>query len=457
MNIEEICLNCNPCANRVEVPQIDEDLNNPFSHKFKIMDDINLGDLQFKSKPDPFNVEAFEEFRNKEMFKRKKDPYDTSEDPYMVPDDFPKPPPLIDMLNGLKDKLPLTEEQKEEFEEKIPSIIEEVAGGEGGSEDYDAESVFDAILKFLPGFELILNFDLFLPIFNLVAALLLGVALFQLFYELGVAGVDIIVEITTQIVVMLLAPLLTLVFSAVAVLTLIIPIPSITLGANISINIAAILDSVNFSIFASLGIEFGLTLAPAVMAALVGAESEDGSEPPEDMMIAEGAGKIPLCPEGIKLMQEKQGALTELFEFQENKKPLPPSKMKYIEIDTETKINLIGEGSSVIRHSVRNKKITPDSKPLMKGGIREAINRSTAQEAAVLYLFDRLRLPYDTQITLSELLLLSAGFKRNTPIDAVLLGILPMNLPQTVMLNTGYIFSALGGTEPPCPILTLRN
>ena len=481
---EKQCLNCNPiCCGCKRPPEIDEDddKRNPLSPSFDPVEVQSLRDLlgpEISADP-TFNEEALEAFKDVEMFKRKKYPDDYSDDPKMVTDDeeFPELPPLIDMLYQLKERLPLTPENQDQFEEKFPEIIEEAtgmdpAGGGAESTDYDVEQLYAITVDLLPNFALVVTLDIFVSVFNLSAALSFGVSVFTLFKK-KVAGVRILVEITTKIVLKLLAPVLVLCFSALGAISLLIPIPNIALGANISLNIADVSASINVSVAASLGITASLDMSAEMIAAIsapapavsveagadvsieAGEEEED-----DDIPNAAGGAKIPGCEAGIKLSQQKPKPLTSMVEVSKKKEILAASSNGKVSVEKPEKIklNIVPASGTTTRisYSVISKKLTPDSKKLLTGGIREALDRSPVQEAAVMFLFRKQKLPLDTEISLSELLLKQVGFKPDTPLEPMLLALIQMNLPQELYFDVGGVFAAMAGNEPPCPILTLK-
>lgn len=452
----QLCEYCNPvCPPRDPAPpEPDLDRFNPFSELFKPFDDVQINTLFEDPEALEYDKDAFDQLREDMFWQTVKDAYgETIVDAYgnrkydLIRDpNFLEPPPIETVLDGLINKLPLTPEQRQELTNEKENLIADMGGA--GSTDYSPEQLYDAICFRLPSFQLVINLSIFVPVFNLVASLAIAIHVFELFNK-SVAGVQVLVEITTQIVIELLGPLASLCFSLAAMIPM-PPFPSISLGANISLNLHVLQKSVNFSIFASLGLEAYMGLSPAEIAVLSGeAEGDFGS--------VGGSSKTPICEEGIKLSQDKQGSLTQIQDFTVTSKPISAKELGNFDIDVDTHINLVGPNQiSVIKHSVSNMKVTPDSRPFLSGGIREAINRSKAQEAAVIFLFNKLNLPYDTKITLSELLLSAAKFDKKTPLDATILSLLSMNLPQEVVLNIGYVMMALGKTEPPCPILMLR-
>jgi len=120
-----------------------------------------------------------------------------------------------------------------------------------------------------------------------------------------------------------------------------------------------------------------------------------------------------------------------------------------------TKINIVNDNpnnTSPVLHSVVNtgSVVANNTRPV---NLREAINISPVDEQAVMFLFDYVDLPYNTVISLSELLLLASNFDRWLPIGSVTLPLIDPSLPSPVRFNIMQAYLVLNGTEPTASIL----
>lgn len=451
----QLCENCNPTCppSQPVVPQPDPELLNPFSASFNPFEEVDVNSLFGEPEVLEYNKEVFDQLREDMFWRVAKDAYgerivDAYGNPVLERDpDFLEPPPIEELFDSLVNKLPLTPSQRDELIAERNNIISDMGGA--GSKNYSAESLYAGICWRLPSFQLIISINLFIPIFNLVASIIIAVYLHELFNE-NVAGVDVLVEISTQIVIELLGPLAALCFSLAALIPM-PPIPQIRIGANISLNIFTLQQGINFSIFASLGLGSCYKLKTYNANVLLG--SEDGG-----YGSATGIGKNPLCHNSIEANKKASSPLVQTHSFVSTSRAAAASEIIDTPYDNHTRLNLVRASysrPSIITYSVDNMNVIPSNKKMLSG-TRETLNRCKATEEAIIYLFNHLQLNYDTEITLTELLLQSSGFDKNTPLDVTILSLLALNIPQATVLNTGYVMMALGKTEPPCPVLMMR-
>lgn len=387
------------------------------------------------------------------------DPYPNTDpyyDAYIEPfDPSPEMPPLEEMFDKLAEDLPLPTDLKAEFIANKDNIIQKVyddatngGGGGGGGASAAAKSftlysllnLYATILFFIPSFSLFISINIFLPFANLIAAAIAAIQIWTLFNQ-TIVGIKVLVQLGLKPIIQLLANLIPLCFSAAFSVVLSLPSFSIVFGLNITLGFAAVLAAISISFFVSLNLSF--TISPNFSAEVGG-----GAAPPPA-----GSSAIPGCPEGIQLMQEKPGALVDMKPFGSSHQASPLSEIASRPIDTETKINIASPtGRSTIRNSVISQ-VTLGKTPI--SSLREALNKCKIEERAAVYLFNYLNLPLTFKITLSELLLSAAGFNKETPIDPAVLSLMAVNLPNVIKLNVGYVFSVMGGVEPPCPVVTL--
>lgn len=358
-----------------------------------------------------------------------------------------------------------------------------ISGAAGFSAFASITATLNAILSISAGLSIYLSLDVLIPFLQIIAMIRAGVQILNLFSAL-VAGIDVNVNLGLKQLVQLLNPLTALNLGGSVPFQFNIDlIPTFGMGTGFGVSFAGIAAGVNASAFASLGISASLGLSAAAQATLAFSLPKNAAEKFENAIVAgvdvnnpavniqaeleidpvpplpgsefaPGGGVIPNAAGVEALRAGQRGALCETVGFGERPPTLEELAKK--PIDCECKIRLVlppGRFVTPIKHAI----IVNDSDGVLNNeratGLRDALNKSKAQEPAVRYLFDHLKLPYNYKITLSELLLKSATWNTTTPIDPTVLFLLSENLPQGVKLHTAYVMMMMSGSEPPVPAL----
>lgn len=341
-----------------------------------------------------------------------------------------------------------------------------------GSALASINALFSAILSIVPSISIYLNLDILQPFLAIAAAIRAGVQVLNLFSAL-VAGVDVKVDLGIKQLIKLLNPLTAANFNP-GPLPLKIPIiPQFGLGTGLSVSLNGIRAGINFSAMASVGLSGSLGLSADVAATLSGSPPMNAAEaaiiaeqegvdisvvldrqespPVSGDIAAPGGGVVPGLAGIQALTKNQKPALAEGVEF--GSKPTSYEELLKAPIDTTTKLHIVpsvpGSTSSVITFS----KICSSGDCIINGsrmkGLRDALNRSKVSEDAVIHMFNKLQLPFQTKITLSELILRIVGWDTNIPIDPMVLNLIALNLTGQVKMNVTYVMMTMAGSEPP--------
>lgn len=330
-------------------------------------------------------------------------------------------------------------------------------------------AVLSSILSLVPSIAIYINLDILQPYLAIAATIRAGVQVLNLFSAL-VAGVDVSVDLGLSQLIELLNPLTAANFNP-GPLKLKIPIiPTFGMGTGLSVSLNGIRSGINFGVMGSIGLSGSLGLDAGAIAALSGPAPisaavtaklavEAGGEANLEVVTpsvpgniaAPGGGKIPGLSGIQSLSKNQKPALTELVEF--GGKNLSYDELMKKEIEKNIKINIVpsipGSTNSIITFSnVCSSGDCIVNNTRMKG-LRDALNKSKAAEDAIIYMFNLVNIPYQTKITLSELILKVLGWDTNIPIDPTILQLMSFNLPAEIKLNVAYVMMTMGKSEPP--------